>query len=146
MNTPENNIYLVDTNIFLRAIVKDDESSFKDCIKFLEGIKNGKFNAITTSVILSEIVWTLLSFYKLEKHDVILAIASIINLKGLNIVDQYNHINAIEIFTNKNVKYIDTLIASTAMSVGKKCVIVSYDKDFDKIGIERKEPHEIRFY
>jgi len=42
------------------------------------------------------------------------------------------------------VKYIDALIASMAISIGKNCIIVSYDKDFDKIEkINRKEPREI---
>lgn len=144
MSTQESNIFLIDTNIFLRLIVNDDEKSSKDCAKFLEGVKNSTYKAITTTVTLSEIAWTLLSFYKLEKKDVAKAVSSILSLQGLEIFDQYDHILTLEIFTGKNVKYIDALIASTAISIGKNCIIVSYDKDFDKIeNIKRKEPREI---
>src|SRR3989344_6912085 len=144
MNTQENEIYLIDTNIFLRLIVKDDEKSFEDCLRLLEGVKNSKYKAITTTVTLAEIAWTLFSFYKFDKKDVVSAISSILSLQGLEIVDQYNHIATLEIFQEKNIKYIDALIASTAISIGKNCIVVSYDKDFDKIeNIKRKEPSDI---
>lgn len=144
MNTQENKIYLIDTNIFLRVLINEDIQSHKECVELLKSIKSSRIKAFTNSVILSEISWTLLSFYKFSKEDVISALSGILNLNGLGIIDNYNHLQSLEIFSTKNVKYIDSLIASSANSIGANCTIVSYDKDFDKIsGITRKEPKDI---
>ena len=41
------------------------------------------------------------------------------------------------------MKFIDALIASHKSIQEEAAVIVSYDKDFDKLGILRKEPKDI---
>ena len=102
-----------------------------------------KVKAFTSSLILAEINWVLESFYKFKKSEIIKALKSILNLKGLKIIDKANPMLAIEIFQNFNVKFIDALIASNSQLFKKEAVVLSYDKDFDKIKIIRKEPKEI---
>jgi predicted nucleic acid-binding protein len=50
---------------------------------------------------------------------------------------------AIEFYKNYNIKFIDALIASNPKIFKKEITIISYDKDFDKINVLRKEPKEI---
>ena len=106
-------------------------------------VKENKLKAVTTHLNLSELTWTLLTFYKLPKDKVILSIRSINNLRGIDLIDFYEIHTALSIFESKNVKFIDAMIASIKEVQGHEFTIVSYDKDFDKIGVLRKEPSEI---
>ena len=135
--------YLIDTNIFLRTLVKEDPHSFKDCSMFLESAKKNAFDVVTTSLILSEVVWTLSSFYKFAKLDVIRALRGIIHTRGLQIVDRYTMAAALISYEMKSVKFIDAMIGSIPEVIIKQWVVVSYDRDFDKLDVLRKEPGDI---
>jgi len=135
--------YFVDTNIFLRVLLKDEEKTFKDCLLFLEEIKNGRIKAITSNLVLAEINWTLLKFYEFSKEDIIKGLNSISSLKYLKFVDDFNPILAIKFYKDHSVKFIDALIASNREIFNKEMAIVSYDRDFDKLGDWRVEPKEI---
>ena len=138
-------VYFVDTNIFLRALINDDEKKYTDVITFLEGIKNNRFKAYSSSLVLAEVVWTLSSFYKLQKSDVVKSVESIINLSGLMFVENQDSAKALDLYKTHNVKYIDCLIISGLIDKNKAWTIVSYDLDFDKLGAERIEPKILPF-
>ena len=135
--------YFLDSNIFLRVFVGDNLRMLKECLILFESIKKGKVCAVTSSVVLSEIVWTLGSFYKFPKTKVIEAIKSIMNIPRLEIVDDFTVLAALEIYQDNSVKFIDSLIASIYEIHSREWIVISYDKDFDKLGVIRKEPSQI---
>jgi len=141
----ESKFYFIDTNIFLRVIIEEDKKTFKECFQTLEKIKSGEINAFTSSLVLAEVNWVLSKFYKFSKNKTCLALKSILNLKGLKIIDKHNPLLAVSIYEKSNVKFIDSLIASNFLINGNKSniIILSYDKDFDKIGIKRKSPSNL---
>lgn len=132
--------YFVDTNIFLRTLIKEDEVQFNKCRILLQQIKENKIKAYTNTLVLAEVVWTLTSYYQFSKSSVIQALRSIINLRGLKVVDNYDYLTALELFEKYSVKYIDTLIASDKQVYSKKATIVTYDQDFKKLPVLYKEP------
>lgn len=135
--------YFIDTNIFLRVAAKENQKSFKECYQLLQAIKLGKVEAVTATIVLAETVWTLNSYYKFTKEKISQIIKGILNLRGLRVIDQYDPYWATRQFEKTNIKYIDLLIASIEKNRIKEWTIVSYDKDFDKLGVLRKEPGEI---
>ncbi len=135
--------YFIDSNIFIRTLHKENEKVFLECIALLKCIKNNQIEAYTGTVVLAEIAWTLNSFYKIEKERISEGLRSIININGLRIIDEYNHTLALELFGKYSLKYIDALIASNPEIYGKTSIIVSYDRDFDKLPVIRKEPREV---
>ena len=135
-------IYIVDTNIFLRTLIKDDEQVFADCVRFLELIKTNQIKAVVPGVVLSELVWVLKSFYKFSKPKIVKALQGIFQLSGLKIIDNYNYKKTFQFYENKNVKYIDCLIASLVKD--KNYAVVSYDRDFDKLKIKKYEPGQLK--
>ncbi len=135
--------YFIDTNIFLRALTKDSHKQYQHCVQLLEVVREGKIKAYTANIVLAESSWTLLSFYKFPKKKVVQALKATANLKNLRIVDSYNLVYALNLYENNNVKFIDSLIASLEPVKEQNMAVVSYDKDFDKLGVERKEPLDI---
>lgn len=132
--------YFIDTNIFLRVLTRDNETPFKKCVKFLDNLRMGKYKAYTSNLVLAEINWTLISFYKFPKDKVILAINSILNLKNLKIIDDFSIKIALNNYKKYPVKFIDALIVSNPEITKKEIKLVSYDRDFDKLKVKRVEP------
>ena len=135
--------YFLDSNIFLRIFTQDNKEMFTDCLVLLEKINLGQIRAYTSNFVLAEIVWTLSSGYKFSKTKIHEAVTSIINVSSLKIDDDCDSSHALEFYVSKSVKYIDALIASNPEIQAKKMTIVSYDKDFDKLGVKRLEPQDL---
>ncbi len=135
--------YFVDSNIFLRFLIQENPKVFNDCSNFLKMIKMGKINAVTSDLVVSEIVWVMDSFYNKSKLEIVKGVGGIVKINNLKLVEDYNTNLALEIFSTKNVKFIDALIASNSKIQMKKITVVSYDKDFDKLGVKRLEPSDI---
>ena len=135
--------YFIDTNIFLRLLVKDEEKTFNDCFKLLEHVREGKIKAFTSSIVLAEVCWTLLSYYQFPKEKTIKALKSILALKNLKISDNFEPQSAVELYAGKSVKFIDSLIVSLVKSKKEEITVVSFDKDFDKLNVRRVEPGEV---
>ena len=135
--------FFIDTNIFLRVLTRDIERSFQDSLRFLERVNNGEFKAITSNLVLTEAQWTLLGFYGFPKKKTIEGLRSILQLKNLKIIDKCNTQNALDLYETKPVKFVDTLIASYVLLEKTRPIVISYDKEFDKLGVLRKEPHQV---
>lgn len=135
--------HFIDTNIFLRPVVKDDPEKTRDCRMLFEKIKKGEVKAFTSNLVLAELVWTGQSFYKIKKGQLTKVLKGIIGLKGLQIIDNLNSQAALEIWERANIKFIDALIASNPRILKKEVVVVSFDTDFDKIKVILKEPKEL---
>jgi predicted nucleic acid-binding protein len=142
-NTMREVNYFLDSNIFLRPIVKDDLQKVKECENLFEKIKKGELKVFTSNLVLAEIVWVCSSFYEIRKEAILKILKSILKFKNLKIIDKFDTFLAIELFENYNVKFIDALIASNPAIFKKEVVVVSYDKEFDKIGVKRIEPRKI---
>jgi predicted nucleic acid-binding protein len=132
----------IDTNIFLRALVGDQVKQAKECVEFLQKVADGKVQAVTSSLVLAEVAWTLKSYYRLEKIQIVPALEAIQSLASLKIVDEHRPTRGTDLYANHSVKFIDALIASNPRIESGKMAIVSYDKDFDRLGCKRIEPSE----
>lgn len=135
--------YFLDTNIFLRVLIRDQEREFQECFTLLSEIKEGKITAFTSTLVLAEINWTLLRTYKFPKEKAVVGTDAVLSLRNLKIVDDFHARLGLLLYKEHSVKFIDALLASHKLIQEKKAVIVSYDKDFDKLGVLRKEPGEI---
>ena len=134
---------LFDANIFLRTLVKENQHTFEECTLALSKLKNNQLQGVTTHLTIAEIAWTLGSFYGFTRHEIALAITSIGHVRGLSIIDEYDLPAAIALYEQRKIKFIDAMIASIPDVVSKRWIVVSYDRDFDKLGIIRKEPGDI---
>ncbi len=132
--------YILDTNVFLRTLIKEDDVSFKACISLLTKIKQNKVEAIVPGIVIAELIWTLRSFYGLSKKETHRAISSVLRLNNLRVKDEYDYPLALELWRKHKSKYIDCAIATLAMKL--QLPVVSYDKDFDKLDVTRIDPNK----
>lgn len=131
----------IDTNIWLRYILKDDEDQFKQCRKLIEKIESGSFKPYISTIVLLEIYFILTSTFKIEKRNIQEYIKSILEARNLTLIDKTDFREAWKIHQKTDVKLADCLIAS---QLPTKTTLISYDKDFKKIkGLQVLLPAEV---
>lgn len=97
----------VDTNIFLRFLLKDVPSQAKSAKELLTKIKNGKISGFTSILVVVEIIWVLDSFYNFPKKQIIIAIRSLIELPNLEIEEARLIREALSVWEHTKAGFID---------------------------------------
>ena len=121
----------VDTNVFLRFFLNDNKTHSSAVKKLFQEASKGKISLVTNSLIIAEIIFTLDSFYKLSKQDIIEKIHAIMFFEGLEILENNILLRAIMFYQEKNIDFIDAYAAAFALE--NKIGVCSFDRDFDKI-------------
>lgn len=130
----------IGTNVFLRFLTKDDDSQYENCRDLFKSAIEGELVLTTSAMVIAELIWTLLSYYKVPKADVIEKVSIIIGAEGLHIPEKNIIMDALILFGRKNIDYIDAYNAVLMRHLGVS-EIYSYDEDFDTIeGLKRNEP------
>lgn len=127
---------LVDSNIWLRFLEKND-----DVVKLVDWVRKGSTKYYVPVIVLTEIEWVLRNFYKREKEQITSFLEAIMGMNNIVVFEDANMKLAMIYFKKYNIKLIDAIIASV---VKEGDVVVSYDRDFDKLpDIKRIEPKDL---
>jgi predicted nucleic acid-binding protein len=130
----------VDTNIFLRYLTRDDPSKYEKCKEMFKKAMKGEIAITTSGMVIAELVWTLLSYYKVPKTEVIEKVTVIVGTKNLSIPDKHIVADALVLYGRKNIDFIDAYNAIFMRYHGLR-EIYSYDEDFELMeDIQRREP------
>lgn len=136
--------YFIDTTIFLQALVAEDKKKAVECRKLLKYIRDyDKIDAWTSSLVVAETEWICQQVYNLDRKTVDEIVRSILSLRNLKILQRIDLRYALDIYDRFRMKFLEALIASNASLIGEHPQIISYDRDFDKIGISRVTPKEV---
>lgn len=138
----ERKTYFIDTNVFIRFFVKEDEKHFFECSGIMQRMRRGEIRGYINSLVLAEVNWVLKTFYRFSKKDILYALQSIISLPNLWIDDRNDPAKAVFLYQRHNVKFIDAMIASHALVADWKIPVISYDSDFSKLGIVHLTPRQ----
>jgi predicted nucleic acid-binding protein len=134
----------LDTNVFLRAILGDDKEKAKDCLNLLSKVDEGEIDAVTSMLVLNEILWVL-EGYGVGREDIVDRIDSII-MSRIEISEAVNGSIALEslrYYEELEVDFADALNSCIAREI-KAEKVVTYDEHFKKIGfIKVIEPQEL---
>ena len=130
----------IDTNILLRYLTADDPEKFERCKELFKQALEKKIILLTSDMVIAELIWTLNSFYKVPKDEIIEKVTIIINTPNLKVPNKKLLSEVLVLFSQENIDYIDAYNAVFMKNNG--CAqIFSYDKDFDRIeNIKRIEP------
>lgn len=136
--------YFIDTTIFLQALVAEDKKKAAECRKLLKYIRDyDEIDAWTSSLVIAETEWICQKVYQLDRRTIDDVVRSILSLRNLKILQRIDLRYALDMYDRFRMKFLEALIASNASLVGEHPLIISYDRDFDKIGIPRVTPKEV---
>jgi len=131
---------LVDTNIFLEVMLS--RSKREECKKLLAMLRDGKAKGIVTDFTVHSIMVLMDRFKKLEELKTFLL--SLMAHKGLYVYTTpvADEVNAVESAEESKLDVDDAIQYGTALSVNADAII-SFDKHFDNLEVQRKEPAQI---
>ncbi len=132
-------IALLDTNVLIRFLTLDKGKKYRRLYHFFETLERGEMQVELKLIVLFQVIFVLKSFYNVPKEHIADGLADILKYKGITIKDKKIVQRTLGLWRDKNVEIVDCyLIACLEKDVQN--ILYSYDRDFDKFKINRKEP------
>ncbi len=97
----------VDTNVFLRFLTNDDPAKAKRAETLFRDAMRGKIRLATSLLVIAEIIWTLESFYKLDKPDIAAKVEKILNTPNLDCPEAPLIFMALDLYVHENIDFVD---------------------------------------
>jgi predicted nucleic-acid-binding protein len=118
---------VIDTNLLVRYLTEDDLHKADSVESLLERASSGEVRLVIPSVVMAELVWVLESFYKMETPEVADLLKDLLHTPGLEVQDNRLIREAVEIYRNKQIDFIDAWVLAFARqrSIPR---IYTYDK------------------
>ncbi len=122
---------LLDTNIFLRYLLNDIPTQTRQIEVILTRAKEHKVKLFAAQIIIFEIEFALNKYYKFPKNETIEKLDSILGADYFNIQDKNTFQQALELYTKKNLSFVDCFLISRAAD--QKQEIFSFDQELVKL-------------
>ncbi|GIW64420.1 MAG: hypothetical protein KatS3mg092_0353 [Patescibacteria group bacterium] len=118
---------VIDTNVFIRYLVKDNEKQFQFAKKIFKEVESKKTKAFVSILVINEIIWVLENYYEIKREDYLPKLITIFSLKNFQIIEitRKKLIEIFEMMLKKNIDFTDIYLLNSF----SKEKIVSFDKD-----------------
>jgi len=122
-------ISVVDANAVLSLLLGAEREHFERARAFFEGVRDGSESAYVPAAVLAECVYVLTRVYSVTRFDAATKLLALLDYRGL--ISEPEVRRALELYRDKNVDFVDALVAATAREQGWK--IFSFDRDLVKL-------------
>ena len=130
----------LDTNIFLRFYLRDAEDKAKRCKNLLQDVASGKERAMTSTMVIAEIVWVLERTYQRSRKEVTDFVMSLLALPHLVLKERRLVKAGIASYADQNIDFIDAYNAALMSSKGVT-IIYTYDRHFARVpSVQARKP------
>lgn len=124
--------YFIDTNYFLRFLIKDNDDQFNTVHTLFNRAAEKQVQLHTSVIVIFELYWVFLSFYKTDKNSIIRYLTDIMNLGIINMENTDIMHNALELYSSHNIDLEDCYNISYAQEFPVSS-FASFDKKAVKI-------------
>jgi predicted nucleic-acid-binding protein len=125
---------LVDANVILRYLLRDDESLFQKALEVLEKVRTGEEKVVVLESVLTECVYLLLKIYRVNRSTIAEKLGGLLYYKGVVNLDKQDLIDSINLFGQTHLSFVDCLLC--AKSKNNAMPIVTFDAEL--INISKK--------
>ena len=130
---------LLDTNVIVRFFTGNTDEKFRGVYDFFQGIEQGKISVELKLIVLFQTIFVLKSHYKVPKGKIVGAMKGLLKLKGLKIIEKKTVVSMMDIWDSNSIEIVDAYLIA-CLEKNSQNILYSYDRDFDKFNIKRKEP------
>lgn len=127
MNFPKN-ITIIDANIVLRYLLKDHEEFYREAEALFDKVFSGKKKVLLLDAVIAEVVYVLSGLYNVKRHEIAQVLKELLMAKGINAADKDILFDALKMFAEKNLDFVDCLICA----YGSRYPVMSFDKKVRK--------------
>jgi predicted nucleic acid-binding protein len=121
---------LVDANVILRYLLRDDESLFKKASSLLEKAKTGEETVVITESALAECVYVLIKVYRVERGVVSEKLRKLLLYKGIASPDKKDLIDSVILFGKTRLSIVDCILC--AKSINRGMELFTFDDELKK--------------
>jgi predicted nucleic-acid-binding protein len=132
-------IALLDTNVLIRFLTSDKTKKFRGVYTLFEFLEQGDFRVELKLIVLFQVVFVLKSFYSIPRKDIANGMLGILEYKGIVVKEKRIVRRTIELWHGSKLDIIDCYLIA-CLEGDRQNILYSYDRDFDKFEINRKEP------
>ena len=130
---------LLDTNILIRFLTSDKTQKFRGVYTLFESLEQGNLRVELKLSVLFQVVFVLKSFYSVPREDIATGMIYILEYKGIVVNEKKIVRRMMELWHDSKSDIVDCYLIA-CLEGDKQNILYSYDRDFDKFEINRKEP------
>lgn len=132
---------LLDTNIWIRYVIRDNEKQYDTVINLIRANEEGLIQIYSSSIVFLEISYVLKNIYHFKFEEILEVLHSITQTKGITIIQGTDVELALIYFEKYRVKFTDCLIAG---QLKEKIILTTFDKEFKKVKeVMSRTPQEV---
>lgn len=132
-------IALLDTNVIVRFLTADKGAGYKNLYAFFNSLEIGEMHVELKLIVLFQVIFVLKNFYKVPKAHIHSSITTLLEYKGISIKNKAIVRRMMETWSNNNLEIVDCYLIA-CLAGDTQNILYSYDRDFDKFKVNRKEP------
>ena len=132
-------IALLDSNVIIRFLTCDKNQKYKNLYSFFESLEKGDLRVELKLIVIFQVIFVLKSFYKVPKKQIASGVMDLLKYKGITIKEKKLVNRTLELWQEKSLEIIDCYLIA-CLEKDSQSILYSYDRDFDKFNITRKEP------
>ena len=132
-------IRLIDTNVLIRFLTNDRSPKYKTLYSFFDSLEKGQLKVEFKLIVLFQTAFVLKSYYKVPKENITTSLIALLKFKGIQIKDKKIVMRTLDLWQTKNIEIVDCYLIA-CLENDEQNILYSYDHDFDKHSIQRKEP------
>jgi predicted nucleic-acid-binding protein len=132
-------IALLDTNVLIRFLTSDKTQRFRGVYTLFESLERGDLRVELKLIVLFQAVFVLKSFYSVPIKDIATGMLEILEYKGIIVKEKKIVRRTLTLWHDNKLDIVDCYLIA-CLEGDRQNILYSYDRDFNKFEINRKEP------
>lgn len=119
--------HIIDTNVIIRCLIKDDSKFFIQAKQFLDQVKSGKIKCHLEQAVFTEVVFVLSSYYEVPREKIADVLHNLLFYKGMIVKNKDVFLLSLDIYKNSKLHIVDSLLAANSQIHNLK--LMSFDEE-----------------
>ena len=132
-------IALLDTNVLIRFLTSDKTQRFRGVYTLFESLERGDLRVELKLIVLFQVIFVLKSFYSVPIEDIASGMLDILEYNGIIVKEKRIVRRTLTLWHDNKLDIADCYLIA-CLEGDRQNILYSYDRDFDKFEINRKEP------
>ena len=122
---------LIDANVILRYLLRDDEELFGKAFEVLEKVKIGQETVIIPESVLAEVVYVLVKIYEVSREVIVEKLQGLLSYRGVINPDKADLAEAVKMYGGTKLSFVDCVLCAKA--INHRMEIVTFDEELKKV-------------
>jgi predicted nucleic acid-binding protein len=124
--------------VLLRFLTGEPRDLADKAARLMARAERGEVVLVLAPLVVAEVIWVLKSFYRHSLEDIAEVVVPLMSADGVEVEDREILIQALELARDKNVDFVDAVLALQAARRGEP--VCSFDGDFKRLPVEWTAP------